>query len=344
MQGQHPVRSRRGDRGMTLVELLVALGVIFTLIGLALPAVQSARESARRAQCAFNLKQLGLALHAYHDLFGALPPPVTNSDDWARTNFWMGLFSVQSRLLPHLEQNSVYNSINFVLGAAPPISPGVATPPDSFKPSLAANSTTFGVGLSLFLCPSDGGPFAIRGCNYRGNTGVGPFISNKPEFPDSANGIFPEMNRISFASVRDGLSNTVAFSERLRGSGAVGLANPSRDYFAMPKMVHTADGLVVACRIAAREHNVNFVEGGGSWFWSGREWTLYNHSQTPNGTVPDCLMSGMVGSGGQATARSMHPGGVNVGMADGSVRFTGDGIASPTWRALGTRSGGELTD
>lgn len=335
-------RSRRDLRGITLIEILVSSGIISVLIGMALPAIQSARESARRAHCSFNIRQLGLALHNYHDLYGAVPSPNTNSDERRHQAFWMGLFSIQTRLLPQLEQQAVYNAINHALGAAPAVSPGLATPPEVFGPSLAANATAYQTGIAMFLCPSDGGPFAERGCNYRGNTGVGPYISNKPEFPDSANGIFPEVNLVTFASIRDGLAHTASFSERLRGGGSMASPNPSRDYFAMPRMVQTADGLLTACRIAARAPNVNFVQGGSSWYWTGREWTLYNHSQIPNGSIPDCVMSGMVGSAGQATARSGHPGGVNLGMVDGSVRFVADGIASPTWRALGTRSGGEV--
>lgn len=109
-------------------------------------------------------------------------------------------------------------------------------------------------------------------------------------------------------------------------------------------MVQTADQLITACRLAARSNGRSFVDGGRWWFWSGRERTLYNHAQAPNGRVPDCLFWSMISSAGMATARSLHPGGVNVGLGDGSVRFVKDSIVPSVWRAIGTRNGGELVD
>jgi prepilin-type processing-associated H-X9-DG protein len=210
----------------------------------------------------------------------------------------------------------------------------------------AMNATVYQTRVAVFLCPSDGGPFRNTGCNYRGNTGNGPLWATDPEFPDSANGIFPESDLITLAWVRDGLSHTVALSERLRGSGHAGEARADRDYFMLGRPAHTADQLLKACAISGRPGVTSFfVDGGHWWFWTGRERTLYTHTQTPNGAVVDCIAGNAVYAPlGMATARSRHPGGVHAGMADGSVRFVEDGIALEVWRGLGTRNGRELVD
>ena len=109
--------------------------------------------------------------------------------------------------------------------------------------------------------------------------------------------------------------------------------------------MNTADQLLIACAIAARPGNApGFVDSGRWWFWTGRERTLYNQAQVPNGSIPDCTYGGMTPMIDMATARSPHPGGVNVLMGDGSGRFVSDSIAQPVWRAFGTRNGGELVD
>jgi prepilin-type processing-associated H-X9-DG protein len=106
-----------------------------------------------------------------------------------------------------------------------------------------------------------------------------------------------------------------------------------------------ADTLLQACQLSARAGNrLGNVMAGRTWFWTGREHTLYNHAQSPNGIIPDCTYGAALPGDGMATARSLHPSGVNVLMGDGSVRFCQEGIAQPVWRALGTRNGGELVD
>jgi prepilin-type processing-associated H-X9-DG protein len=237
----------------------------------------------------------------------------------------------------------VYNSINFLTGT---------WPPDTFHVGATAlqlqlnscNATASGTGISLFLCPSDGGPFADTGNNYRGNTGLGPFASPWAETPDSGNGLFPELGTIRISQVPDGLSHTVALSERLRGSGRQP-PDPERDMFQRSGIAYTADQLVMACRIAARPSNTpGFDTNGRWWFWAGRERTLYNQAQAPNGPVPDCTYGASTPMIDMATARSRHPGGVNVLMGDGSSRFVANAIAQQVWRGLGTRNGGELVD
>ncbi len=328
--------------GMTLIETLVSIGIISIVAALLVPAVQAARESARRAQCANNLKQLALATHAYHGVHNMFPPPITNSR-FGKPRY-MGLFSVQTRLLPFLEQRPLYDAINFSVGTAPLETPNEHSPLEQDMFSIMINSTAFNTRIAQFLCPSDGESTSGACCSYRGNTGVGWFVAVGAEMPDSANGLFPEMNRVNIAGVTDGLSNTVAFSERSLGSNVNQRPDPSRDFYFMPSMVQSADQLVLSCRLAAHPGAGGFTYGGRWWFWSGRERTLYNHAQGPNGRVPDCLFPSMIGAAGMATARSQHCGGVNMSMGDGAVRYVSESVDLNVWRALGSRNGREVVD
>ncbi len=333
-------RDRRRRSGFTLIELLVVMGVIGLLVGLLLPAVQQAREAARRMKCASNLRQIGLAVHGYHNDNNALPP--SNSNRLIIPYY--GHFSVQARVLPYLGERALYNSINFTVGTVPPSSMGIPNRPE-WAGRIALQRTVFETAVDLFVCPSDSGQFEAGGSNYRGNTGVGPDAHSAAEFPDSGNGLFPEAERVTFARVRDGLAHTAAFSERVRGTNnPIGMPDPTRDYYARTVGVYTADQSLAACRAAAREGRSGYTEGGRYWFWTGRERTLYNHGQVPNGRVPDCLGPGGITALGLATARSGHPGVVNVLMGDNSVRAVGESIDQAVWRGLGSRSGGELVD
>lgn len=331
-----------GAKGFTLIELLVVVSVLALLIALLLPAVQSARESSRRLSCQNNLKQIGIAVHAYVADIGTFPRAMIsiNSRDGSH---YAGFFSPHARMLAYLDARPEYNSINFALGTWPPDS--LAGPvPAQAQPANAAQSTVSRRGFSVFLCPSDGGPFGGTGSNYRGNAGVGPYFSPWVESPDSGNGMFPEVSTVFASDVPDGLGHTVLFSERLRGSGGTPL-DPARDVFPRTGQVATADDVLAACRIAARPPGTEgFTASGKSWFWTGRERTLFTHAQAPNGRIPDCSVGGMIPAADMATARSRHSGGVNVLMGDGSCRFVSESIQLNVWRSLGTRNGGELFD
>jgi len=328
--------------GFTLIESLVSIGILSLLIALLLPALQAAREAARRAQCQDHLHQIGLALQSYVASNQCFPTVITVTK-WPDGTFYGGLYSVHTRLLPYLEQISLYNAVNFLTGTWPLDT--YLIPPTSLQLQLdTTNATVYQTGIGSFLCPSDGGPFAEAGSNYRGNTGVGPSFAPWAESPDSGNGLFPELGTITMSRVPDGLSHTVAFSERLRGSGHQP-PDPERDMYQRTGIVNTADQLLMACRIAARPSNTSgFVANGQWWFWAGRERTLYNHAQVPNGAVPDCTYGAFMPMIDMATARSHHPGGVNVLMGDGSGRFVSDSVSTRVWRGLGTRDGGELVD
>jgi prepilin-type N-terminal cleavage/methylation domain-containing protein/prepilin-type processing-associated H-X9-DG protein len=334
-----PPRARRPRAGFTLIELLVVIGVIGILAGLVLPAVQAAREAARRAQCANNLKQLGLAIHAYHDAHGAFPVALTGRSDPP----YGGYYSPLVRLLPYLDQRSLYDAINFDTGTQP-IEIPFAIP--LFLDRNVFNHTAMSTQVDLFLCPSDGGPFEETGNNYRANSGVGYSVTTGITRPDSGNGMFPEWNTTSIAHVTDGLSHTAAFSERLRGSGQTDRLVPHRDSLPLEGTPFTVDLLLKSCQVSAtgpwREHI--FDRNGRWWFFMGRAQTSYNHAQPPNGSIPDCLWPATAVPVGMTTARSGHPGGVHVLMGDGSVRFASDATETRVWWAFGTRNGGEVVN
>lgn len=329
----------------TLIEALAVIGVLCILLALSLPAVQSAREASRRATCANNLRQIGLALHSYSGALGCFPSAVTSADQ-GQGHIYFGLFSPHCRLLAYLDQRALYNAVNFEVGTWPEDS-YYAAPSSLSVERNRCNRTVYHTSLTVFLCPSDGGPFREAGTNYRGNAGVGPSFSTWAECPDSGNGVFPELDTIRLSQVVDGLSHTVAFSERVRGSGrSQGPYHPERDLLKRYGIANTADQILLACQVAA--HNSNPMDGysasGKWWFWTGRERTLYIHAQAPNGIVPDCTYGGIVPAIDMATARSRHPGGVHALMADGSVRFVGDSIDQGIWRGLGSRNGRELVE
>jgi len=337
-------------RGMTLIEMLVVIGVVGLLVALTLPAVQSAREAARRAACQSSLRQIGLALHQYHDVNGCFP--VCNTNKFSRKQsdggvevLYHGAFSAHARLLPYLEGVAAYNAINFDVGGAPPDVMGASGVPDHQMATVFVNATVAATRVAIFLCPSDGLGVGAAGNNFRANVGTGPSGRRSAEYRDSGNGMFQEVGLTRAAYVVDGLSHTVAFSERVRGSGLVDSPAPHRDYWPMPSYINSADTLLQGCRIAARPGaSPTYVYGGRSWLWAGRDRTNYTHTQQPNGPTPDCLRALMVLPIGMATARSRHPGVVNALMGDGSIRVVRDAIDLSVWRGLGTRGGGELVD
>ncbi len=331
-------------RAFTLIEMVVVCGIVSLLIALLLPAAQSAREAARSARCAANLRQLGIAVEGYVGSAQCYPPNVLGRGGPGGD---ITHFSAHARILPFLEEYAVYNAINFSSETYPDVwgpSAWDFPPVQSIAiSSNATNSTAQDAQISTFLCPSDGGPLVAKGVNYRGNVGVGPQYETTAEHPDSGNGLFIEQGITGPANAPDGLSHTAMFSERLRGSDGV-VADPTRDSFNLGALVLTADDLLLASRAAARPDNPLFyTDHGIDWFWPGRERTLYNHAQAPNGPVPDGV-SGVLTARGMATARSNHPGGVNVLMGDGSVRFVLEAIQQAVWRGLGTRNGRELVD
>jgi prepilin-type N-terminal cleavage/methylation domain-containing protein/prepilin-type processing-associated H-X9-DG protein len=322
-------------RGFTLIELLVVIAIIGVLIALLLPAAQAAREAARRAQCANNLKQLGLALHGYHAAAGSFPvgflypsgpvPPTTSPLQYR----WSAL----AQMAPYLEQASLASALNFDFPLAYRPSGGGA-----FWPFYPANTTAMAVRVGTFLCPSDGAPAPAAETgptNYAFCTGDGSGGGDAA----GANGAFILGPALSAANLTDGTSGTAAMAEQLLGiagpysqAAPAPIPSPMRRAFARVAAAPLTDA---SCAAAGSGWLLN---KGAAW-WDGNYLnTLYNHREPPNSGTPDCIV---YHNPGWKAARSLHPGGVNVLYCDGHVSFAKDSIAREVWRGLGTRAGGE---
>jgi prepilin-type N-terminal cleavage/methylation domain-containing protein/prepilin-type processing-associated H-X9-DG protein len=305
----------------TLIELLVVIAIIAVLIALLLPAVQAAREAVRRMQCTNNLKQIGLALHNYENGHGILPI--------GRTSY-PSLWSSLAQILPQLEGGAQYNAINFDV---PPLASNAAHP---------SNVTAVSTVVAAYLCPSDAQGRIVPDfgpTNYVGNAGTGSINGGSfrtdagPQIPE---GVFFDRKAIRLAEISDGLSNTAAFSETIKGTGTT---TPG----ATPQDPRRQFALVTASAI-----DPTTCASVPQWSGDrGREWsrgsfimTAYNHFYTPNNARPDCTNSGRAAA--VTAPRSFHPGGVGLLFCDGHVQFAKDSIAEPTWRAVSTRAGGEV--
>lgn len=326
--------------GYTLIELLVVVAIIAIGIGLLLPAVQAARESARRAQCVNNLKQLGIGLHSYAGTHGRFPPIILVPT--IPSILLDNETSPMARMLPELDLASHYNAVNFNL-------------PADFPPGLVANLTVMTAAVSSFVCPSDGGP-AVRGygrVNYRFSLGPATMLSTHvPTDRGAISGAFPPGLALRAGDFPDGLSSTIGVSERLQGDWEKSPFRRGGDYRLRDgKNAGTDPDVALAiCRSLASDPSATLESRGGeSWFLSGLHFTGYNHCSTPNRPEDDCSFTKYVDSvhdrfmiDGAFSASSAHPGGVNVLMMGGEVRFTRDSVMLPTWRALSTRDGGEV--
>jgi prepilin-type N-terminal cleavage/methylation domain-containing protein len=323
--------------GFTLIELLVTIGIIGLLVSLTLPAVQSAREAARRSQCQGNLRQLGIAVNNYEATYQTFPPSIAHSmfPQLRVGNLRRGnAHSTFSLLLGFLEQAPLYHALNFDV-------------PDGDIPiyNLAfANTTAAKQQISTLLCPSDGStvpePFGIT--NYRVNLGVCGYCSAGVD-----NGAF-SYRATRPADITDGLSYTLAFSEKLVSEPPPGQFNARRDWFlghpphpGIDPIVLSVSDWLTYCGNLSYASNKNRLKqtSGRTWLLAHASYVGFFVSAPPNPTLVDC---GLSGSGvGVFAARSFHPSGVDVTMADGSVHFIKNGIAPEVWQALGTRAGGE---
>lgn len=340
-------RERGRGRGFTVIELLVVVAVIGLLAGLLLPAVQAAREAARRLHCTNNLKQLGLAIHNYEAGHRCFPGIVTQGDLPMQGGGTASPleFSPHSRLLNEIEQSTLYNALNLTL-----------VPSDTY--ALHANLTAMVATVNAFLCPSDGSP-EVGGYgpnNYRFCVGPTPRHASGPTSPSSESGAFTAHVFHRPADFRDGLSNTIGASERLRGGWTAGRVRRGADYRLAPVPTDPpllpgfgeADWAISACAAMVADSAIE-TRSGESWSLSGFHFTTYNHCAGPNPATSDCALNpfrdpilARMHHAGVFSASSHHPGGVNALRMDGSVRFVKDAIGLATWRALATRSGGEV--
>lgn len=332
----------------TLIELLVVIAIIAVLIALLLPAVQQAREAARRSQCKNNLKQIGLALHNYHSTFNVFP--FGKGASYAGVPVY-ARWSQHAMILPYVDQAPLYNTLNFNF---PPETPGMAGGVPTFMPAFTnpsgANATSSRAYVPVFLCPSDltPGPGWLGQNNYAANQGG--WLCDRSDQPGAASdnspsevqtGVFYFLSRVTTASVTDGLSQTAFFSEHIRGQGT---PDPISDLFVMSHQTSLAN-TIAACRALNPATATPLTSKWGySWVMGENCCTQYNHVDVPN--ARSCAGTGFPGTmtnmAMQVSASSRHTGGVHVMMGDGAVNFASNSIDLNVWRALGTRSTGEV--
>ncbi|MDX2036590.1 MAG: DUF1559 domain-containing protein [Isosphaeraceae bacterium] len=318
------------SRGFTLIELLVVIAIIAILIALLLPAVQSAREAARRVSCINHLKQIGLAIHLYHDAHQVLPMQGT-----FRVGATFSGFSAQVRILPFLEQRSLYDSVNFELGFAE-------------QPVIC--STT----ISSYRCPSDPrqgtrseGGVAFAPLNYGVN--IGTWTAYDQETNEAGDGPFGVNQANRFSGVIDGLSGTMAMSEVLTfGPALLDGGRPAAPF--TPPPASPAEVVAYGGTFDPDYCHTQWVSG--RTLQSGVTTTFPPNTKviaTVGGRTFDVdWTSARFGPGTPrqsyraVTSRSFHPGGVNAAMLDGTVRFVKSSVAQSVWRAMGTQAGGEL--
>lgn len=376
-----PVISRLSSvqsRGFSLIEVLVVVSVIGLLVSLLLPAVQNAREAARRAQCANNVKQLALGVQNYEATTGVMPAQsLFPSQPPNPKTGWSTSWTVS--LLQYTEQSAVFNAYNFGLEPVWTVE----------TPDGRANSTVACLSLGFLGCPDDAGrsrpraPYAPT--NYMGNYG-GPgqisvadgvivplpnqLIDRNPKVPDRLP--YPGIRGpVRAANVRDGMSNTALLSERLLGLSMRGLDVRRSDAFDAKRVVFRTvrgseiptdpkAGAAAARRLIDECDNLPGDAKATGVVLNGQMWAAasplqivansYMHAGLPNGV--SCRNSRewngddswllYVGPSGSAPPSSNHSGGVNVGFCDGSVRFIKNSIDLKTWWALGSRAGGEV--
>ncbi|QDV70945.1 Type II secretion system protein G precursor [Rosistilla carotiformis] len=359
------------SRGFTLVELLVVIAIIGVLVGLLLPAVQAAREAARRMQCGNNLKQLGIALHNYHDVYTSFPAGRNgrNDVDSTRVNDHECGLSPHVQLLPFYEQQALYDQIWGYSNTA-------RNHPDD-------NYDWWNQDIGTLLCPSDVFQDRDRGkTNYCYNYGDrgrdlagawsnewrGLFGGNNTSNAPTSNGAY-----IGIRDILDGTSNTIAVSELVRsesyGSDDLEVAGQVVKNAPIGEGVDAADSLTTnpqACLDMLDPSNkAQFKSGSDGDRIRGDRWGHHNPAITGFNTIlppnsPSCSRDGSTGqtNGAIFSVASQHPGGVQAVMADAAVRFVADTIdagsaSSPwlwrvkkpspygVWGAMGTRNGRE---
>jgi prepilin-type N-terminal cleavage/methylation domain-containing protein/prepilin-type processing-associated H-X9-DG protein len=348
------------NRGFTLIELLVVIAIIAVLIALLLPAVQSAREAARRMQCVNNLKQLGLALHNYHAQVGSFPmgacPGQRAFGNVQAKQGW----SIHGQILPQLGEVPLYNSINFTFGIAA----------SNAYTAYNVNSTSFSTQVRGFLCPSDPNAWQFNQASfndannsYYGSIGATTdILKGNPTSVASlasvpTSGLFAFQQSKAIRDVTDGTSGSVAFAESTvaypqqgQRQKLVGLYNlklqPNALQFSAFDDAAGIQGAFADCDAAWQAGTATLaVSRGSAWSSGAMAMTLFNTVAPPNAEANDwasCGGNDSIGMSNLSNADSYHPGGVNVLMVDGSVKFIKNSVNLSSWWSLGTIGGGEV--
>ncbi|HTN04011.1 MAG TPA: DUF1559 domain-containing protein [Planctomycetaceae bacterium] len=335
------MRRSRSRSGFTLIELLVVIAIIAILIALLLPAVQQAREAARRTQCKNNLKQIGLALHNYESTFGRLPPSMAINPTVTGNSSW----SVHGRIMPYIDQANFYNKIDLQKGWSDPVNaavvsgnrvPGYVCPSDA-KSDLARTAS----GVSLYCT------------NYGFNFGT--WFVYDPTTGQGGNGLFFPNSSVKFGDITDGLSNTLMASEVKSWQAYTRNAAPPSTVIPQnisDVLAAVAVGVTDRLQVATQDGTGHTEWANGHSHHSGFTTTMNPNLKVLfvySGVTFDCdFASRQEGSSTTAasysvvTSRSYHTGIVNSLLADGTVRSFSDNIDLQIWRGLGTRSGGEV--
>ena len=348
----------KSRKGFTLIELLVVISIIGVLVSLLLPAVQSAREAARRSQCVNNLKQLGLAYHNYADANGGMLPPHTIDDPWdgrlAQNQ------SLQTRLLPYIEQTVIYNAINWNIPAT-----WVPAAPGGFSGALgmwdAIQATAITNEIKSFLCPSDPNPGELNELgwsgktkrigsnNYPNNIGLNRHLNNwrmngTGYIASTWDGALKPT--VSINSFTDGTSNTALMSEWVKGRNVGDTDGLHMTYKAGFNSDAFSGQMYADWLQATACQNKGLTR---DWDWKGQYWIMgerqsYSHTQAPNRRACNYDNVGLDGrmSITMHGASSLHPGGVNTLFADGSVKFIKSTVNYQAWYAIATPNGNEV--
>jgi type II secretory pathway pseudopilin PulG len=320
--------------------LLVVIAIIAVLIALLLPAVQQAREAARRTQCKNNLKQIGLALHNYESSMSLLPPGHVQSTLTPPTTP-SSLATTHTQILPYLEQGNKAAQFDWKK-----VVTGVE------------NQTAVQQNLPVFMCPTDpsqGGipwptntsPGRMGVTNYVQSLG---YATDYRDWPSVRTiGPFGRSSACRFGDIADGLSNTALFAEIKRGSATTQTTTdtiPAGDNREFSSPVRVSANLQSD---PERDYDATICDLRGVVSYTGRGlqyfrglliYTYYTHTLTPNSRFRDCAQDNF--AAGHIATRSFHTGGAHVLMGDGAVRFASDGIDAGVWKAVGSKSFGDV--
>lgn len=319
------VRSER-RRGVTLIELLVVIAMIAVVAGLLLPAVQQAREVARRLQCQNNLRQIALATHNYESAMKCFPP--------GRGAPLPLAFSTFAFLLPQLEQVSLWKEIRFDQA---PVDFNVG----SITHSGQANRMAAEVSLAVLLCPSDANGPRVEGqsygaTSYSGNAGTGLVDQGNLV---QADGVFYLRSQTKIRDIGDGLSQTALFSEKCLGSGkplsSTTSWNAHHHFAESPLSIDPTEQVCSNPTVLSWN-----ATRGSKWIMGNYGNTLHNHSLRPNDSLWDCVNATQ--QKGRLGARSFHRGGVYLVYGDGHVSWSADSIDFAVWQALASRRSDDM--